>query len=87
IDFTEQQQCIELIIKTANGRANRPLLINADRGRGKSAALGIAASKLSDKNILICSMQFRALHSSFKHLASELDIDYRAGDKHIANMH
>ncbi len=87
IDFTEQQHCIELIIKTANGRANRPLLINADRGRGKSAALGIAASKLSDKNILICSMQFRALHSSFKHLASELDIDYRAGDKHIANMH
>nr|MDC2854421.1 GNAT family N-acetyltransferase [Ningiella sp. W23] len=47
----------------------------------------MAASKLSDKNILICSMQFRALHSSFKHLASELDIDYRAGDKHIANMH
>lgn len=32
-------------------------------------------------------MQFRALHSSFKHLASALDIEYQAGDKHIANMH
>ena len=86
IDFTEQQQCVELIKKTAHGRANRPLLINADRGRGKSAALGIAASELSDKKILISSMQFRALHSSFKHLANALNLEYQAGNKCIANM-
>ncbi|GAA62258.1 tRNA(Met) cytidine acetyltransferase [Pseudoalteromonas sp. BSi20311] len=87
IDFTEQQQCVELIKKTAHGRANRPLLINADRGRGKSAALGIAASELSDKKILISSMQFRALHSSFKHLANALNLEYQTGNKCIANMH
>lgn len=86
IDFTEQQQCVELIKKTAHGRTNRPLLINADRGRGKSAALGIAASELSDKKILISSMQFRALHSSFKHLANALNLEYQAGNKCIANM-
>ena len=86
IDFSEQQHCVELIKKTANGRANRPLIINADRGRGKSAALGIAASQLSDKKILICAMQFRALHSSFKHLANALNLAYKPNEKCIANM-
>lgn len=86
ISFTEQQNCIALIKKTAQGRANRPLLITADRGRGKSAALGIAASQLTDKKILICSMQFKALHSSFKHLATELNLAYQPSNKQLANM-
>lgn len=42
----EQQQAVEKIIKTVTGHRNRPLVLTADRGRGKSSALGIAAAKL-----------------------------------------
>jgi len=87
IDYEPQQNCIEQIVKVANGRANRPLLINADRGRGKSAALGLAAAKLADKKIIICSTQFKATHSSFKHLANELNLQYNAEHKQLANLH
>ena len=87
IDLTEQQACIEQIVKTANGRANRPLLISADRGRGKSSALGFAAAQLSDKKIVICAQQFTALHSCFKHLAQAHNLSYNASDKQLANLH
>ncbi|HEA15531.1 MAG TPA: tRNA(Met) cytidine acetyltransferase [Pseudoalteromonas prydzensis] len=86
LSLTEQQYCVEQIIKTATGRANRPLLISADRGRGKSAALGLAAAKLSDKNIIICSQQFTALHSCFKHFAAERGCHYQAQQKQLANL-
>ncbi|MFU2510374.1 GNAT family N-acetyltransferase [Pseudoalteromonas sp. ASV78] len=86
LSLTEQQYCVEQIIKTATGRANRPLLITADRGRGKSAALGLAAAKLSDKNIIICSQQFTALHSCFKHFAAMRGCHYQAQQKQLANL-
>ncbi|MBQ4834441.1 tRNA(Met) cytidine acetyltransferase [Pseudoalteromonas sp. MMG010] len=86
IDFTEQRNCIEHIIQVATGRANRPLLINADRGRGKSAALGLSAAKLSDKNIIICATQFKACHSSFKHLAQTLNTNLDTTQKQLANL-
>ncbi|HDY92563.1 MAG TPA: tRNA(Met) cytidine acetyltransferase, partial [Pseudoalteromonas sp.] len=87
IDYLPQQNCVEQIVKVANGRANRPLLINADRGRGKSAALGLAAAKLAGKKIIICSTQFKATHSSFKHLANELNLQYNTEHKQLANLH
>ena len=87
IDYEPQQNCIEQIVKVANGRANRPLLINADRGRGKSAALGLAAAKLAGKKVIICSTQFKATHSSFKHLANELNLQYNTEHKQLANLH
>ena len=87
IDYLPQQNCVEQIVKVANGRANRPLLINADRGRGKSAALGLATAKLTDKKVIICSTQFKATHSSFKHLAKELGMQYNAEHKQLANLH
>lgn len=87
IDLTEQQYCIDQIVKTATGRANRPLLISADRGRGKSASLGLAAAKLIGKKILICSQQFNALHSCFKHFAIERELTYQAQNKQLANLH
>lgn len=86
LDLTEQQHCIEQIIKTANGRANRPLLISADRGRGKSAALGFAAAELTDKNIIICATQPRAVQTSFKHLASQLNLPLNKAQKKLANL-
>lgn len=41
----EQAALIERLVKFALGRRRRPLVITADRGRGKSAALGVAAAQ------------------------------------------
>lgn len=86
IDYLPQQHCVEQITKVATGRANRPLLINADRGRGKSAALGLAAATLPNKNIIVCATQFSATHSTFKHLAKTLQVEYNSKQKQLANL-
>ncbi|HET8848314.1 MAG TPA: GNAT family N-acetyltransferase [Marinobacter sp.] len=41
----EQSALIAALVKFALGRRRRPLVITADRGRGKSAALGMAAAQ------------------------------------------
>ncbi|WP_278404477.1 GNAT family N-acetyltransferase [Pseudoalteromonas ruthenica] len=84
-DYSEQEQAIELIIKTATGRAHRPLVLSADRGRGKSAALGISAAKLPDKDIILCAIQRRSLDSVFKHLAEQAQLDADNGNQ-LANV-
>lgn len=45
-DTACQQQAIAQITRTGEGRRRRPLVIRADRGRGKSTALGRAAVQL-----------------------------------------
>lgn len=43
---TPDQACaIEAVLRHARGRPHRPLVLTAHRGRGKSAALGIAAAR------------------------------------------
>ncbi len=42
----DQERAIAAILRHARGRARRPLVLTAHRGRGKSAALGIAAARL-----------------------------------------
>lgn len=45
----EQQQAVAAILKVVSGHRRRPLLLTAHRGRGKSAALGIAAATLQQQ--------------------------------------
>jgi tRNA(Met) cytidine acetyltransferase len=45
-NFDEQKKAIEAITRVALGHRNRPLVLTADRGRGKSSALGLAAARL-----------------------------------------
>ncbi len=72
--FKEQQQLVEAIKQTAKGRARQPLVIKADRGRGKSSAMGLAAKDLlkSDKSMRIgvCALSRQSVDMLFNH-ASE----------------
>ncbi len=69
--YQEQNQVIEKIQRVATGHANRPLVISADRGRGKSAAAGIAAARLLIKktySIIVTAPNFENLNTVFEHL-------------------
>ena len=46
----EQEQTISSILRLRTGHRKRPLVITADRGRGKSSALGLAARTLIAKH-------------------------------------
>lgn len=43
---TEQALAIEAVLKVVSGHRRRPLVISSDRGRGKTALLGMAAAEL-----------------------------------------
>ncbi len=43
---TDQATAVAAVLRTATGHRRRPTVLTADRGRGKSAALGIAAGRL-----------------------------------------
>ena len=71
----DQQVAIEEIIHTARGHARRPLVITADRGRGKSAALGMAAARLlaqTPRRILVTAPRRGAVESLFRHALEAL---------------
>jgi len=70
LHLSEQNEAIQAIIKTVTGHRRRPLVLTANRGRGKSAALGIAAASLINqgiKKILVCAPNQQAVATLYKH--------------------
>ncbi|KZY45419.1 hypothetical protein A3732_10405, partial [Oleiphilus sp. HI0050] len=68
----DQREAIELITHVVEGHRRRPLIVTADRGRGKTSALGIAAAKLAlkyKKSILITAPSKRACANAFFHFS------------------
>ncbi|MBK1704483.1 tRNA(Met) cytidine acetyltransferase TmcA [Halochromatium glycolicum] len=68
---TDQADAIDAIMRLANGRARRPLVLTADRGRGKSAALGIAAARLcitDGMRVLVTAPRRSATEALFSHV-------------------
>ncbi|CAM3969150.1 tRNA(Met) cytidine acetyltransferase TmcA [Vibrio neonatus] len=73
--FLQQTQVIDAIHKVLTGHRKRPLVITADRGRGKSAALGIAAGQIikeSNKTVLVTAPSTQAVKTLFEHAAKQL---------------
>jgi tRNA(Met) cytidine acetyltransferase len=71
LNLSEQNTAVQEIIKTVTGHRRRPLVLTANRGRGKSAALGIAAAQLLRtsrvKKILVCAPNKQATATLFRH--------------------
>lgn len=74
--YEQQSQAIEAIEKVMFGHRKRPLVLTADRGRGKSSALGIASAKiiLAKKavTIVVTAPNVKAVQPLFEHALKQL---------------
>jgi len=64
----DQQRAVQAIMHVVSGHRHRPLVITSDRGRGKSAALGIAAAQLLKQgvnNIIVTASRLEAISPVF----------------------
>jgi len=72
---TEQQQAVAAIHQVVQGHRNRPLVLTAHRGRGKSATLGIAAAQLAaagKQRLIITAPQPAAAAIALQHANGDL---------------
>lgn len=79
----DQQHLIDLLLHFGQGRRRRPLVVTADRGRGKSAALGIAAAGLLQQGrerILVTAPARESVDTLFHHARQTLGNDLVADD-------
>lgn len=68
--FHQQKEAVSLIHKVLKGHRKRPLIITADRGRGKSSALGIASAEIMAEKpltIFITAPSPKAVQPVFEH--------------------
>jgi len=66
----EQHQAIQRIYSVATGHRHRPFVLSADRGRGKSSAIGMAAGQLIQQRglqIVVTAPALRTVEQVFKH--------------------
>lgn len=79
-DFAEcatadQLTAVEALCRVAQGHRRRPLVLVSDRGRGKSAALGLAAARLLQaglRRIVVTAPRLAAVEQLFQHVAAQL---------------
>jgi tRNA(Met) cytidine acetyltransferase len=91
INYADQKIAVAAIKKVVTGHRRRPVVLLADRGRGKSAALGIAAAQLlqgQTTRIGVTGSNRQSVDCVFKHarlqeLPEEASIQFIAVDKLI----
>ena len=72
----DQQQAIEAVIKVVTGQRRRPVVLTSDRGRGKSAAFGMAAAELLKsgcEHITVTGPSILSVDALFKHALKNLE--------------
>lgn len=65
-----QETAVEAVMRVATGHARRPLVLTADRGRGKSTVLGVAAARLLQQGypvITVIAARAAAAETLFQH--------------------
>ncbi len=75
-ETADQRRAIEAVHRVALGHRRRPAVLLADRGRGKSAALGIAAAELLQRGqsrIVVTAPRPQAVDVLFRHLRRVLN--------------
>ena len=85
----DQQQALVAIEQAAFGHRKRPLIIEADRGRGKTTLLGEAAARLlqqGKQHIVISSARFAQCELAFKRAAQILGVDYAKSGLQTTNQ-
>lgn len=66
----EQQSLVASLLQLVQANESIPMVVTADRGRGKSSALGIAAALMllqGVKRVLVCAPTFSAVERLFFH--------------------
>ncbi len=69
----DQQQAVDAVCRVATGHRRRPLVLTADRGRGKSAALGMAVAELCHHRpwqVVVTAPREAAVAAVFRHAGS-----------------
>lgn len=72
IDYADQGAAVAAVVRVATGHRRRPVVLTADRGRGKSAALGIAAAELLQQgiqSIAVTGPRLASVGAVFEHCA------------------
>ncbi|AUV89326.1 GNAT family N-acetyltransferase [Vibrio campbellii] len=68
--YSEQTEAVSFIEKVVTGHRKRPLVLTADRGRGKTSALGIACAQLLEQKplrILVTAPSIKAVEPVYQH--------------------
>ncbi|MEA3412176.1 MAG: GNAT family N-acetyltransferase [Pseudomonadota bacterium] len=71
----DQRIAVEAVLKVATGHRRRPAVLTSDRGRGKSAALGISAALLLEKGkhrVVVTAPSLSTASPLFRHAAALL---------------
>ena len=80
---SDQLIAIEAIKKVAFGHRHRPLVIKANRGRGKSSVLGIAAAQIyieTKQKMVITAPSLKTCDAAFKHYKKEIKQHFSSQD-------
>lgn len=80
----EQTKVVKAVTKVVKGHRKRPLVLTADRGRGKSTALGVAAQSLLESGltkIIICAPAKATVQPLFNQVTKKDGLYYFAPDE------
>ncbi|MCG8668990.1 MAG: GNAT family N-acetyltransferase [Pseudomonadales bacterium] len=84
IQYTnEQQQVMNAITKSLDTHLPLPIVVTADRGRGKSSAMGAAIARYSARSIkvLVSAPNAQNVQTLFTHCCSQLGISQQHKDR------